>query len=202
MSISVSARNPIKPIETSYRGYRFRSRLEARYAVYFDAIGIWWEYEKEGYDLGGSRYLPDFWLPEVNMWAEVKPSAFTGEELMKVERLSLFTDASVVLLVGPPAPHSYWCIRASTEPVGERDVPDDWYEMINSYVTTNLSDDPAILGVIEKTDVVLDSRYLDEHRFYQNTGFCPETSDLSSDPRIMDAVYASRGARFEFGEQG
>ncbi|PEF63182.1 hypothetical protein [Bacillus cereus] len=51
----------IKPIETIYKGYRFRSRLEARWAVFFDALGIEWEYEKEGYDLGElGWYLPDF----------------------------------------------------------------------------------------------------------------------------------------------
>ena len=35
----------IKPIETIYKGYRFRSRLEARWAVFFDALGIEYEYE-------------------------------------------------------------------------------------------------------------------------------------------------------------
>ena len=37
----------IKPIETVYNGYRFRSRLEARWAVFFDAAGIEYEYEPE-----------------------------------------------------------------------------------------------------------------------------------------------------------
>lgn len=41
----------IKAIETVYRGYRFRSRLEARWAVFFDALGLEWEYEPEGFDL-------------------------------------------------------------------------------------------------------------------------------------------------------
>ena len=54
----------IKAIETIYNNYRFRSRLEARWAVFFDAIGIKYEYEVEGYDINGVRYLPDFWLPE------------------------------------------------------------------------------------------------------------------------------------------
>lgn len=64
----------IKAIETSYKGYRFRSRLEARWAVFFDALGIKWEYEKEGFDLGdGLRYLPDFWIPEYKCWVEIKP---------------------------------------------------------------------------------------------------------------------------------
>ena len=51
----------IKPIETIYKGYRFRSRLEARWAVFFDALGVKWEYEPEGFELpSGKRYLPDF----------------------------------------------------------------------------------------------------------------------------------------------
>jgi hypothetical protein len=35
----------IKPIETEYGGYKFRSRLEARWAVFFDTAKIKYEYE-------------------------------------------------------------------------------------------------------------------------------------------------------------
>ena len=53
--------NLIRPIETIYNGYRFRSRLEARWAVFFDALGIQYEYEPEGFKLSdGTMYLPDF----------------------------------------------------------------------------------------------------------------------------------------------
>lgn len=64
----------IKPIETVYRGYRFRSRLEARWAVFFDLLGVEWQYEPEGFESNGHRWLPDFWLPESNTWIEVKGS--------------------------------------------------------------------------------------------------------------------------------
>lgn len=50
----------IEPIETHYAGCRFRSRLEARWAVAFDAAGWDWEYEPEGFAFNGHRYLPDF----------------------------------------------------------------------------------------------------------------------------------------------
>lgn len=51
----------IRAIETVYNGYRFRSRLEARWAVFFDALGVKYEYEPEGFELpSGKRYLPDF----------------------------------------------------------------------------------------------------------------------------------------------
>lgn len=69
----------IKPIETYYNGYRFRSRLEARWAVFFDAAGIKYQYEPEGYrytdfDDNEYFYLPDFYLPDAKVYVEVKGS--------------------------------------------------------------------------------------------------------------------------------
>lgn len=63
----------IKPIETHYKGHRFRSRLEARWAVFFDTLGVEWVYEPQGYVVGDGRpYLPDFWVPSLSVWVEVK----------------------------------------------------------------------------------------------------------------------------------
>lgn len=63
----------IKPIETLYNGYRFRSRLEARWAVFFDTLGIRYLYEYEGYvGANGVGYLPDFFFPDYNIYVEVK----------------------------------------------------------------------------------------------------------------------------------
>lgn len=63
----------IKAIETFYNGYKFRSRLEARWAVFFDHIGIKYLYEPEGYKMSdGTMYLPDFYLPESDSFFEVK----------------------------------------------------------------------------------------------------------------------------------
>lgn len=86
--------NNIKPIETEYKGYRFRSRLEARWAVFFDAVGAKWEYEPEGFQLkDGTRYLPDFLLhgvrgrganKEGDIYIEVK-GILTEEDLHKIE---------------------------------------------------------------------------------------------------------------------
>lgn len=63
----------IKPIETYYNGYKFRSRLEARWAVFFDAMEICYEYEPEGFNLDDNlSYLPDFYLPNLDAYFEVK----------------------------------------------------------------------------------------------------------------------------------
>ncbi|WP_223996039.1 hypothetical protein [Burkholderia gladioli] len=54
----------MKTIQTQYQGYRFRSRLEARWAIFFDALCIQWEYEPEEFELAsGARIAPTFWLP-------------------------------------------------------------------------------------------------------------------------------------------
>ena len=88
----------IRAIETNYKGYAFRSRLEARWAVFFDTLGIEWKYEYQGFEreiideMDGDgnvvrshmeRYLPDFYLPNYgghgsHLYVEVKgdPKAF------------------------------------------------------------------------------------------------------------------------------
>jgi hypothetical protein len=100
----------IKPIETFYKGYRFRSRLEARWAVFFDAVGIRWEYEKEGYNFFGACYLPDFWLPDLSLWAEVKPEPFSPKEVDKARWLLWTTRRDVIMLVGAPETRIYEAI--------------------------------------------------------------------------------------------
>lgn len=80
----------IKPIETIYNGYRFRSRLEARWAVFFDLMGIEYQYEPEGFDLGeGYRYLPDFYLPNEDVWVEIKGKQLSEIEREKIERFCI-----------------------------------------------------------------------------------------------------------------
>lgn len=115
----------IAAIETRYAGCRFRSRLEARWAVFFDHLGIRWEYEPQGMnvthrltlDEGTFPYLPDFFLPDHGLWAEVKGA------LSRIETVRLLNAAASlssnngggchdsggfdVLVLGPvPRPHA------------------------------------------------------------------------------------------------
>lgn len=91
----------IKPIETQYKGYCFRSRLEARWAVFFDALGVPYEYEVEGYDLGETGwYLPDFYLPHQHAWVEVKGAEPTHQERQRCHALSVARQELVVLVSG------------------------------------------------------------------------------------------------------
>lgn len=60
-------------VPTEYAGTTFRSRLEADWARTLNAYGITWTYEPETITLpSGTVYIPDFWLPLLNTWIEVK----------------------------------------------------------------------------------------------------------------------------------
>lgn len=93
-----------KAIQTVYNGYRFRSRLEARWAVFFDALGIRYEYEPEGFELGdGTRYLPDFYLPDINggTYVEVK-GQMDDKSYRKVQAFWKEGDRPLYVLGGLP----------------------------------------------------------------------------------------------------
>lgn len=100
----------IKAIQTRYKGYHFRSRLEARWAVFFDALGLEWEYEPEGFELpDGTRYLPDFLLSGAGcrqgggLCVEVKPT----RDFSDFEKARSFSKASgcAVLCAGGMPDH-------------------------------------------------------------------------------------------------
>lgn len=92
----------IKAIETTYGGILFRSRLEARWAVFMDAMNVRYVYEPEAYDLGDCCYLPDFWLPDLNTFLEIKPVVPTEAESRKAVRLAEDSNSRVIILFGSP----------------------------------------------------------------------------------------------------
>lgn len=100
MEKTMKVSNSIKPIETIYNGYRFRSRLEARWAVFFDTLGIQYEYEPEGFKLSdGTMYLPDFYLPAFDYYVEIKGfSKHLRSDLDKVENFVHEIKKSVAIL--------------------------------------------------------------------------------------------------------
>lgn len=85
---------------TMYTGHRFRSRLEARWAAFFDLCGWRWEYEPR--DLPG--WSPDFVLIGASrVWVEVKPITELAEfaDTGRLERALLAAKAREdILLVG------------------------------------------------------------------------------------------------------
>lgn len=70
----------IKAIETEYNGYKFRSRLEARWAVFFDSIGMEYVYKPDPVYIGTTPYQLDFYLPESKQYFEVQGMYVNLEE--------------------------------------------------------------------------------------------------------------------------
>jgi len=127
----------MKAIETRYKGYRFRSRLEARWAVFFDALGLSWEYEPEGFETDAGWYLPDFRLVSggphpYTYWAEVKPQKLNETEREKAFALSSITNMKVIELNQIPNPHDLgnymtWCKVRFHVGSKMKDAATDWY---------------------------------------------------------------------------
>ena len=97
----------ISPIQTSYRGYKFRSRLEARWAVFFTALGLQWTYEPEGFVLpNGVHYLPDFLVTSptgLKQWYEIKPEGVTTDPKFEAFKKALSDKPDHIgLLSGDP----------------------------------------------------------------------------------------------------
>jgi hypothetical protein len=114
----------IKAIETRYKGYRFRSRLEARWAVFLDSMNCKWFYELQGFNLNGERYLPDFWLPEIEdrpypagtppvagFWLEVKPCPLNDREEGLCRLLSEQSGHVVYAVAGNVGLDEFWCYK-------------------------------------------------------------------------------------------
>ena len=85
----------ITAIQTHYKGYKFRSRTEARWAVFFEKLGYNWKYEEEGYILDdGTHYLPDFtiYTPNSHYYVEVKGSNVINDPKWKSFKRSLLDE--------------------------------------------------------------------------------------------------------------
>lgn len=163
----------IKPIETQYKGYRFRSRLEARWAVFFDALGFQWEYEPEGFELAdGVRYLPDFLVDD--WWVEVKATPGDTAQFDKARQFAEQGGGSIVCVGGLPDVVAY---------------PMFWQ--------TGASD--TCLFCAEKYAPVF---YSSEHPAWYALTRKDSHPDPENGLDVLRAVKAARSARFEFGESG
>ncbi len=191
----------IAPLETRYAGCRFRSRIEARWAVFFDHLGVAWEYESQGYKVGRRKlpYLPDFFLPTQALFVEVKPAFAdrvdpTGVELWEQfagEVVTSWTTCRAAIFCGPiPDP-------ATVTEFGTP-APGRWYSN-GIYVTGDCNYSWCACPSGKHFDIEFEAR---GGRVYCG---CPRIQDdgyymTGNHPRILAAYRAARTARFEHGE--
>lgn len=93
-----------KAQDTEYGGILYRSRLEARWAQFFDSAEVRHKYELTKIDLGIDKYTPDFWLPDFSLWVEIKPFRQYRPH-SKCYRLAIETRHPVLLIQGNPEQH-------------------------------------------------------------------------------------------------
>lgn len=106
-------------IATAYRQYEFRSRLEAKWAAFFDLCKWRWSYEPV--DFNG--WIPDFALGERPVLVEVKPFLHQDEFKEAIDKvISSGCSRNVILLGADPtwiakgsswneAPHFGWLLE-------------------------------------------------------------------------------------------
>lgn len=104
----------IPAIPTRYNGIQFRSRLEAKWAAFFDGMGWRWEYEP--LDLRG--WIPDFALiGHKTTLVEVRPITNLTEPLavQAIERAKAANDSRGVLFVGVEGPGRWYPLDEDKE---------------------------------------------------------------------------------------
>lgn len=194
----------IKPIETRWRNYRFRSRTEARWGIFWDSAGKKFDYEKEGYELPSGRYLPDFWLQESKMWCEVKGTEPTELELDKCRELRDLTNSPVILVQGQPGDHRIWlfCWEISGSGGGSCEFDSVTLAIQGTFPLAFLIDGAGLgisffrdCGMSEKLPCIVHSG---GYTIHEETGIecqVPLTYTI-----IENAIAAAKSARFEHGE--
>lgn len=180
---------PLKAIETYYNGYKFRSRLEARWAVFFDAMGWRYQYEPEGFVLpNGVYYLPDFYLPDLNWWFEIKGKYPTAEE---IEHALHFYNAGM-----------QYCILYGSCAEGEHGAY--WLPMAEDYEQETDKDSLGSFGWCRKCEQGLWFVCDDTGAFPLIS--CPAPCECRRWPEtsntMTQAYLRAKAARFEHGEQG
>lgn len=95
MTITNRPETAVRGIRTTYAETRFRSRLEARWAAFFDLVGWQWTYEP--FDIEG--WIPDFLIHGNKPFlVEIGPCASLTEYRAKATKPALFLDRPTVVL--------------------------------------------------------------------------------------------------------
>ena len=189
-------------IQTEYKGYRFRSRLEARWAVFLDELDIEWEYEKEGFRLdNGKYYLPDFWVPcpryhdsSSGYWLEIKGPVPTEDERKKCLYLAKETGHIALLLYGSPTNKFFH--KYTYQPLRVNGVVVDAKEHHSKEISPEIEAFLELIGN-DPSEQPFFAHFEIATRFW----FGQKQHDFDQ-TKYKNAIKAARGARFEYGEKG
>lgn len=99
----------MRSIPALYKNQQFASRTEARYAYFWDILGVPWSYEPEVLLLEGDppiTYIPDFHLTDWRAWVEIKGEVVSDAAglliIEKCRRLAIQSGRPVILCFSDP----------------------------------------------------------------------------------------------------
>lgn len=108
----------VRGIPTTYSGVRFRSRLEARVAAWFDQLSLAWEYEP-AVELDG--WIPDFYVPAWGALVECKPALKTDDMIPAQSKAVAAGAVGRVIVIG-----ARWVKETGTPLATEATIPGPW----------------------------------------------------------------------------
>ena len=120
-----SSRTPKpKAMEVAYSGRIFRSRLEARWAVFLDLLNVNWDYEPSFYQVSQDLYyLPDFYLPDQQLWLEVKGAPFMDAASMAKVLAAVAGPMRIPLREAPYTPSDRLLLGGPFRPLKRGSIP-------------------------------------------------------------------------------
>lgn len=98
------------PKPTSYNGVDYKSKLEALHAFVLTYFGFKFKYEPVKHLAGKLTHIPDFYLYNIDAFAEVKPIAFNQLEYLKAYGVARKYRKPYIMLIDQPAPQYYQTI--------------------------------------------------------------------------------------------
>jgi hypothetical protein len=184
----VTRNSQLQALETHWAGHRFRSRGEARWAVFFQEAGIPWEYEPQGYKLEHGCYLPDFWLPTQECFIEIKSGWPTEEECEIAYELAHASGFNVYLFYG------HIPYEGGESPFYPQVFGDSAYALFGDCPGFDVGHMWCECPVCAEVGIEFqaEASRLPCH--------CSNCDPNGASPRLLRAYAAARSARFEHGE--
>jgi hypothetical protein len=201
--------------------------LEARWAVFFDALGVSWRYELEGFGLrpmpaslhrqwakhgwtpcadpGESctcfehrgAYLPDFWLPSINTWFEAKGEQVGDGDGARLQRFDTMCSSRRQRFILAVGSLPDPAEPSYPYPPYPPRPENEGHGLFRGYYRDS-EYAWTLCGTCQKPDITWEGRP-DRVRCHPGS----TTRDAATVPtRVIRAYDAARNARFEHGESG
>jgi hypothetical protein len=180
----------IRAIKTRYKDIIYRSRVEARWAIFFDVLRVKHWYEYEGFVVDHKPYLPDFYLPDLKCFVEIKGIKPTKEEQELAYALARDSGMPVHIFSGsiPQSDMSTWADEGfetfTFDTKGKEVMPKQLY--LKEVYAVNKCSMCGTVGIVPRG-------------WMNEIGCCERSPSIHvPHPDVVRAYRLARSARFEY----